>query len=120
MRRALAIAITILFGWTLAAPLLVADAASSLPQCCRRNGSHHCMNGMQEPGARTLSSIAPKCPSFPKATAAPSTHGFAGAGESSAGVALYASPASAPQTEARYRLSCARSRQKRGPPVDLL
>ena len=121
MRRLLAITMMLLFGWTLAAPLFVADAVSTLPECCRRNGSHHCMGEvLDRSGSRTISTIAPKCPNFPKAIAVASLTGFASELARSTGIALFVHPASAPQTEARYRVSYARSRQKRGPPVILL
>ena len=121
MRRLLAITMMLLFGWTLAAPLFVADAASSLPECCRRNGSHHCAGAMMDDsGSRTFSTIASKCPNFPKAIAVRSLTSFTTAQARVAGIPLFVHPASTPQTEARYRISYARSRQKRGPPVILL
>jgi hypothetical protein len=116
MRRLLAIAIIALLGTTLAAPLF-ASAASSLPQCCRRNGAHHCMAGMTDGAERSFSRIAPKCPDYPRAAAVPSSQFFAAAGSGAAGAPLFTHPASAPQTGARYRISYARSRQKRGPPT---
>jgi hypothetical protein len=75
----------------------------------------------RDPSAdKAFTNIAPKCPSYPKAIAAPFPHSFAPADGQGSGVALFVHPASAPQTEARYRVSYARSRQKRGPPVILL
>ncbi len=121
MRRGLAITIVLVFGFSLAAPLFAVDAASSLPECCRRNGSHHCAGGMTtDPTARTVSSIAPKCPNFPKAIAATQLTAFTPEVTRSTGTPLYAHPAAAPQTAARYRVAYARSRQKRGPPIILL
>lgn len=120
MRRALAITIVLLFSVSLAAPLFAVDSASSLPACCRRNGSHRCESGMlANSGTRTVSTIAPKCPSWPKSTAAPWPNNFAPAEAQGIGAPLYAHPESRPQTEARYRVAFARSRQKRGPPAIL-
>ncbi len=120
MRRLLAITIAMLLGLTLAVPLFSVNAASNLPACCRRNGSHHCAAGMSESGDKTFSTIAPKCPSFPKATAAPFPHSIAPVSMRDAGTLLYAHPSAKPQTEARYRIAFSRSRQKRGPPTGTL
>jgi len=117
MRRLLAIAMVFCFGYGLAAPLLAADLDSNLPQCCRRDGRHHCASGMEsQTGARSVSTIAPKCPMCPKSTVAPGALTLADIQTSKTGTPLYAHPESRPQTEARYRVSFARSRQKRGPP----
>jgi hypothetical protein len=118
MSRGLAITIVLLFGVSLAAPLFAVDAASSLPSCCRRNGSHHCAGGMlTDSGTRTVSTIAPKCPNWPKSTPAPWPNNFAPSEAQGIGAPLYAHPESAPQTKARYRVAFTRSRQKRGPPA---
>ena len=65
-------------------------------------------------------SIQPKCPAFPiaaAATASPTVAFLKGS------AAIFAAVVSHPsiqfQTEARYRVSFSRSRQKRGPPVTL-
>jgi hypothetical protein len=116
MRRLTAITIALLLGFSLAAPLLAVDAASSLPQCCRRNGLHHCAGGMTDNAERSVSSIGSKCPAFPKAIEAAAMHGFFLTISRCPETPVFAHPAAAPQTEARYRIAFARSRQKRGPP----
>jgi hypothetical protein len=122
MRRELAITVCLFLIFTLAAPLLTVDASSSLPACCRRDGTHHCMLGMSngDTFGKTVSRIAPKCPSFPKATARLGSHNWASAPASISSTPVFAHADSGPQTEARYRVSWSRSRQKRGPPVGLL
>jgi hypothetical protein len=122
MRRLLAITITLLLGFTLVAPLFAFDAAGSLSECCRRNGRHHCAAGMTDEAgnSRTVSAIAPKCPSFPRAIAAPHSTGMKFVAVLNSGIPVFAMQSSAPQTEARYHISYARSRQKRGPPINLL
>ena len=121
MRRALSITIALLFSFSLAAPLFTVDATSSLPQCCRRNGTHHCAAGMiADTGTRTISTIAPRCPNWPKSTPAPWPNDLASSQTQGISAPLYSHPKSAPQTEARYRVAFARSRQKRGPPVVVL
>jgi hypothetical protein len=118
MRRLLAITMSLLFGLTLAAPLFAADAAGALPECCRRNGRHHCSGGMfTDQSSRTISTIAPKCPNCPKATPAAWPNDQAPTRATALSCPLYSHPESAPQTEARYRVAFARSRQKRGPPT---
>jgi len=119
MRRALAITIIFLLSLPLAAPLFGFEA-SDLPACCRRNGMHHCMSGIvMAPGTPLISIIAPKCPSWPKAMAAPWAGGFACSRAHVIGLLLFAHPHSASQTNARYRICFSRSRQKRGPPAAL-
>jgi hypothetical protein len=117
MRRALAITIVLLFGFSLTAPLF-AVGATDLPQCCRRNGSHHCVgSATADPGSRAISTIAPKCPNWPKSTPAPRPNDLTSTQPQGISTPLYAHPAAAPQTEARYRVAFTRSRQKRGPPA---
>jgi hypothetical protein len=119
MRRLLAITLVLLFGLPLAAPLFASDSASTLPECCRRNGRHHCAAAMTtRPASRQISTIAPKCPNWPKSTAAPAgPNEFAPSQTQGVVARIYASPNSAPQIQARYRVAYARSRQKRGPPA---
>ncbi len=121
MRRFLAITITLLLSITLAAPLFATDTAlGNLPECCRRSGRHHCAAGMAEAADRTVSTIAPRCPNYPPAAIAPLPAGIAPARELETSTLLYTHPATRPQIEARYRISHARTRQKRGPPHNLL
>lgn len=120
MRRASAISLLLAICFsTLAAPAFAADD-SNLPQCCRRNGEHHC-DMATEDAARvdgtSFQSIRMRCPAFPVANFAPVSPYVAFLNDS---IAIFASVVSHPsihiQTEARYRVSFNRSRQKRGPP----
>jgi hypothetical protein len=125
MRRVLSIMVALLLSFTLTAPLYDASDASTVPVCCRRGGVHQCMgtmNGMMadSDSTKAFSSVPNKCPQFPASTPAPQPHSFIPNEADSGGVAVYVRPSSVPQTEARYRVSFARSRQKRGPPVSLL
>jgi len=119
MRRILAITITLLLSFTLAAPLFAIDSANSLPECCRRTGRHHCAANMAPPADRSVNSIGPRCPAFPRATAAPTLHDCTPVISSSLAIPIFVHPSASPQTEARYRIAFARSRQKRGPPASL-
>jgi len=116
MRRMLSISMTVVLGFLLTAPMF-ADSSSSLPQCCRRSGAHHCSGEMASGTERSLSRIGSQCPLFPKAMAVPAAHEFTVAVARGEETAVFVHPTAAPQTEARYRIAFARSRQKRGPPA---
>ena len=71
VRRMLAITLLIAFGFPLVLPLYAAtaDPESSLPACCRSQGSHHCAMVHLNPGAPALQ--APPCASYPAPSIAP-------------------------------------------------
>lgn len=117
MRRALASVLLALFSFPLMLPILRADAASMLPSCCRRAGKHHCSVDSESSSQEGLDPVQPKCSSYPATIAvhgnwniaffknAPSIH-----------TSLVSYPSVEARTEAQYRVSFSRSRQKRGPP----
>ena len=115
----MAFAVALLIGLPLLAPLFALGSSSAVPVCCRRNGQHHCMGGMmQMPSSdQGAAIIGSRCPRFPIASMIPQMLGFVAGDASNTGVDLFVRPAALPQTEARYRIAFARSRQKRGPPV---
>ena len=120
MRRALASLLLALFSFPLILPMLRADAASSLPTCCRREGKHHCSMGSASTSQEGVSPIPPKCADYPSTIA---VHGnwspaFVKASESIA-VSLLSYPSVEAHSETQYRVSFSRSRQKRGPPFFL-
>jgi hypothetical protein len=119
MRRSIAHSLLMIFSLLLMAPLFAPDTEASLPACCRRNGKHHCMmRGMEQSSSKEpgFTSVHEKCPCLPESTGAVHAAKFI----PEAGQHFYAEvvfhPASAPQTEARSRVSFLRSHQKRGPP----
>jgi hypothetical protein len=121
MRRALASFLLALFSLPLIAPLVLAGSDSTLPACCRREGKHRCSmtaDDSSTPGEVSLHSVAARCASYPKGTAA-TTDNNVGVSENSAAIfaAIVSHPAVQAQAEARYRISFARSSQKRGPPA---
>jgi hypothetical protein len=118
MRRALAILLEILFGWILLVPAFVIPSNSGVPACCRKDGKHHCMMPAAEPDVSksAIASITAKCPYFPQATVATQAHPAPPSIKQAIFAGLIQHPAGSPQTEAGYRVSCDRSRQKRGPP----
>jgi hypothetical protein len=122
MRRAIALALVMLFSCLLIAPLLVPDDDANLPACCRRQGKHHClMREADQALNRRLgfTSISEKCPCQPRvACVVPSERLKPGAG-----AGLFAEvvrhPKWAAQTEAHFRISSACGHPKRGPPTPL-
>ncbi len=81
MRRAFAILFVFLFGLGPLAVLIDGGDDASLPACCRRNGTHHCVMAdaalarMVQAALRTPRFTAPShCPQYPTpGNAAPST-----------------------------------------------
>ena len=118
MRRTLASLLVALFSLPLIFPLLRADAASSVPSCCRREGQHRCSMHSESKYREGLSPIQPKCSNYPAAIAIPGDRNIAFLKNSPSICASLLHYSSTPaQTEAKYRVSFSRSRQKRGPPA---
>jgi hypothetical protein len=126
VRRLLSIIFLFLFSVQLISPVLALAASSdaNLLACCRRNGAHHCIMKMQQaessgPGI-SLSAIPQRCPAYPALI--PSVrHGDLSFHVASLIFAeIVSHPAVKTQTQARARVALDRSRQKRGPPTDLL
>ncbi|HUB78257.1 MAG TPA: hypothetical protein VMB03_05645 [Bryobacteraceae bacterium] len=122
MRRALAWLLLAEFSFPLIAPALFADAESNLPECCRRGGKHHCAMMMDDAPVTGVSfrSAHARCPLYPGISATPAGDYVAVLNSSVLLFgALVSHPAIFVQTEAVYRISFSRERQKRGPPVTL-
>jgi hypothetical protein len=122
MQRGFAIALTLMFGWLLVLPAFAASSGLTAPQCCRKNGKHHCQMHVahESDSGPAFSSIAEKCPCCPHATFALQAHSYIPSIAGSIYAALIQHPGVSPQTEANYRVSYDRSRQKRGPPLTVL
>jgi|SRR5579871_2578215 len=121
MRRFLATLLLSVLGSPAVILLALADTELQQPACCRRGGKHQCaMNSPSpdsspEPVLRAVRSI---CPYFPSAGTVPAYQGPAKLEASSAiFAALISHPAVHAQGEARARISCTRTHQKRGPPI---
>ena len=119
MRRTIALTLLAFLGWAVAAPLFAGDPEANLPPCCRRHGKHHCMMRMMrvsDNGTPGFAAVTEPCPCHPAIASA--AHSSTWKPETAALVYAEAvrHPACAAQTEALYRLSFQRSRQKRGPP----
>jgi hypothetical protein len=126
VRRILSITLLVLFSLPLIAPVLALAAGPgvNLPACCRRSGAHHCMLKMQtaeSSGAGvSLSAIPQRCPAYP-AVVTQAKHGDLSFHAASLIFAeLVSHPSVKTQTQARARVALDRSRQKRGPPSNLL
>ena len=126
MRRLLSLGLLLLFSLPLIAPVLALATGSeaNLPACCRRNGAHHC--AMKDHPSQSsidgtnLSSIPQHCPAYP-AVITPIRHGDLSFPTASLIFAeIVSHPAIKLQTEARARVALDLSRQKRGPPTNLL
>jgi hypothetical protein len=115
----------LVFSLPLISPLLALTVGSeaNLPACCRRNGAHHCtsMTSPQLPGAGvSLSTIPQRCPAYPAAVTPVQHHDLSFQAASLIFAEIVSHPTLKFQTEARARVAFDRSRQKRGPPINLL
>jgi len=121
MRGIVAIVLAALFSWTPILPLFVSNPSSNLPACCRKNGKHHCaersMHSLSSEAAASI--VGPKCSLFPHTDQAAHIQGYTPSESIAIFAGLLSHPAVSAQTEAGYRISFHRSRQKRGPPVFL-
>ena len=124
MQRWCAILLLVLFSFLLILPTLSADSDSSLPECCRKGGQHHCsmrsMNHSSDdaPGLSLKSTNRP-CPQFPQTGAAPAYGHCLALAAARFFAAIVSHPAAHAQIEAQYRISFSRAWQKRGPPAFL-
>ena len=121
MRRNIAIILTVICSWMLVAPTLALSFEATLPLCCRKHGKHHCAMHLaeaNEPGS--FIAVSTQCPYFPRASIALHNELSTPASAALFFADVIRHPTESPQTEAGYRISYCRSRQKRGPPVLLL
>jgi hypothetical protein len=120
MRPALASLLLALFSYPLIVPMLRADADATMPSCCRREGKHHCSMGhaTASQDGPAVDPVRPKCSSYPMTSASPGAWNFAILRNfTPINGSLLSYPSIEAQTEAQYRVSFSRSRQKRGPPA---
>jgi hypothetical protein len=123
MRRSIAILLALVFSWMLILPAFARSAQANLLACCRKDGKHHCMlqmGGGSSASGASLTVIGEKCPYFPHSTAAGHVETFTPAITEAIFARIVRHPTVSPQTEAGYRASHLRSKQKRGPPSFLL
>jgi hypothetical protein len=129
VQRVSAVFLLVLFNFSLMAAFAPADSESKLLECCRRTGKHHCsammqpssmQDGIQESSGPTVRQAAEKCP-YPPRGGSSSPYGKTPLPRAARTMValLVGHPAGLVQTEARYRVSFSRVRQKRGPPSPL-
>ncbi|HZQ53706.1 MAG TPA: hypothetical protein VFB14_16010 [Bryobacteraceae bacterium] len=117
MRHLLVYVLLVAIGVIPVASTAPYQAEAQLPPCCRAHGQHKCALKHAMTGSSSVAGIGAKCPFSEQAQWGPAGFHF-----------LYWRPANnwiasicnhstvLAQTEARYRVSFSRSRQKRGPP----
>jgi hypothetical protein len=121
MRGIVAVVLAALFSWAPILPLFVSSPSSNLPACCRKNGKHHCAQQSMHSLSpeRGASLVQQKCPLFQHTDEAAHIQGYTPSESIAIFAGLLSHPAMSAQTEAGYRISFHRARQKRGPPVFL-
>lgn len=119
VRSVCAIVLLGVFSFAMAVPIVFADSDSQLPACCRRNGKHHCaMAGLEPSSGPAFQAPLGHCPLYPAAgTVSLHSDPVLAAAPQILFAAVVSHPAYHAQTEAHYRASFSRSRQKRGPPI---
>jgi hypothetical protein len=112
-----------LFLLPLISPLFAASAVeTNLPACCRKDGRHHCaMSTMTKSRATSTETIQAaamreKCPCSPAPLVNAHTDLSRDEARATTFLDIIGLETCVAQTEARYRISFDRSRQKRGPP----
>jgi hypothetical protein len=130
LRRFGAAALLAVFSLVLLAPVAFAsgESVASLPICCRAHGKHQCMRGISMtaaeasgPSAARFERVPETCPFLPAMLLhAQNGDRFVPVFPGMLLPELLAHPAQLAQTEAKWRISFDRSRQKRGPPPTIL
>jgi len=121
MRRVWATWLLAEFAFSIIGPAVFADSETQLPGCCRRLGKHHCAATRalprEESSGPAFENIGKKCPYFPAGRVVPAhEYTWLLRATQTISVSIASHPAAPVQSEARYRVSFSRSRQKRGPP----
>jgi hypothetical protein len=119
MRCILAMLVLAITGFGPVVPLLLtSDAGVSVPQCCRRDGKHHCAMAATQPSSGPALQ-AGRCQFFPGAQAVPVPSSRTAVVKDARTVfaALVGIYGSVSRTEALCRISYSRAGQKRGPPL---
>lgn len=116
--RIIAMSLLLLSAADLTAPFLMADAQAALPPCCRRDGKHHCAMMDMIDGDGSPKFAPSRCPLYSRHVVVATVEQAAAPAEIAiVGGLVFTRPAPSAQTEILYRISYARSRQERGPPV---
>lgn len=126
LRRLLAITLLAVISLPFTSSLLASTSKGekNLPACCLRGGKHHCMAGFDSSLESTgnisrFQAPADKCPYY-LGLATLANFSFALPVSDAIFAELLSHPAVAPQTQSKWRITCDRCRQKRGPPISLI
>jgi hypothetical protein len=127
VRRFVSISLLLLLTLPLVSPLFAASMAeANVPVCCRRHGKHHCtMTAVAQQSSSTSSkvktaAVRERCPYNPSSSAAVNLVFVTDPIQQAIFAGIVSHPACHAQTEACFRISFDRSRQKRGPPALIL
>ncbi len=124
VRRIVSISLLLMFSLPLISPLFAARTAeANLPACCRRVGKHHCiMSQTTSSDGRSIQvgAVRERCPSYPATPVTPHLDLSLDEVRARVFAGVIGLETCIAQTEARYRISFDRSRQKRGPPGQVL
>ena len=121
MRRLSASVLLALFSFTLIGGAVLADSGSQLPECCRRDGKHHCSTPRMATAPASGPAVQSErviCPSFPAGLTV-QAQGYAVHFSGARADILLAAKSAVRATRTASRPSGAffRSCQKRGPPA---
>ena len=122
MRKVISTSLLMLFLLPLRSPLFAANAVeTNLPSCCRKDGRHQCaMPSMTMSSATSTGAIQAvmreKCPCSPAPLVTAHPELSRDEARATTFLGIIGLETCVAQTEARYRISFDRSRQKRGPP----
>ena len=121
MQRGIATVLALLFSFLLILPAFTSSNLT-VPLCCRKDGKHHCMlqSGGRANSGPGVTAMAAKCPYCPHSTVASHAQFETPLTSVAVFASWFAHPAGLAQTEASYRVSYDRARQKRGPPFSVL
>jgi hypothetical protein len=120
--RLVAAALACLFSFLLMSPAILSSPDSQLPACCRANGKHKCsmreMNMEPSDDSPDVKTLRARCPyrGSVSLSAAATSRTFLPKTVGAYNTGLIAHASGPEQTEARFRISFSRTRQKRGPP----
>ena len=121
-----AILLACAIGFPPIAPAFAANSDSKLPDCCRKDGKHHCSmdgsmgSGVEGPGT-AFTGLAAKCPLYPAGSSAPGQNELTVFAPSiPLGLPVAIGPAAASRSFSPPQIDPLRYAHKRGPPAPLL
>ena len=128
MKRILSTLLILMFGLGPLSVVLPASAESSLPACCRRHGTHHCVMStamasipaQATPNSTPVLTAPSHCPYYPGSMVASTTAAFAMVATATGLLVLFAQDHLPAASRVAALQSQIRTRAGRGPPSSLL